>query len=69
MHDEARLPAGQRAMPEFDNDARIRLSCEDASADERCQNPLARSMTVGQCEEMLQLNAPRQELERVVNCP
>ena len=68
MQDETRMPESQRATPEFDNGARIRLSCEDASADERCQNPLARSMTVGQCEELLQLNAPRQELERVVNC-
>ena len=57
-HEGTRMPEGKGALPEFDNGARIRLSCEDASADERCQNPLAGSMTAGQCEELLQLNAP-----------
>ena len=67
-HEVTRIPEGKGALPEFDNGARIRLSCEDASADERCQNPLARSMTAGQREEWLQVNAPSQELERVVSC-
>ena len=66
MHDEARLPESQRAMPEFDNGARIHLTCEGASADERCQNPLARSITVEQGEDLLQLNALSQELEWVI---
>ena len=68
-HEGTRMPEGTGALPEFENGARIRLSCEDASADERCQNPLARSLTAGHCEELLQLNAPSQELERVVSCP
>ena len=66
MHDEARLPESQRAMPEFDNGATIHLSCEGAAADERCQNPLVRSIIVEQGEDMLQLNALSQELEWVI---
>ena len=47
-HEGTRMPEGKGALPKFENGARIRLSCEDASADKRYHDPLAGSMAARQ---------------------